>query len=102
MKTLVTATAVLAVIATVSTATLAQPGRYRFNADNVPGWTLMTPEERTANQQKMWSFKTYDECKAYQDEHHKTMEARAKEQGKTLAAPRANACDAMKARGILK
>jgi hypothetical protein len=50
----------------------------------------------------MWSFKTYDECKAYQAEHHKSMEAKAKEQGKTLPTPRANACDRMKARGQVK
>ncbi len=81
------------------------PGKghqFAFNKDNTPGWALMTPEERTANQQKMRSFKTYDECKAFQTEHHAAMEARAKEQGKTLPAPRNNACDRMKAKGLLK
>ena len=39
---------------------------------------------------------------AYQEEHHKAMEAKAKEQGKTLPAPRNNACDRMKARGVIK
>lgn len=77
-------------------------GRFGFNQGNTPGWSLMTPEERTAHREKMWSFKTYDECKAFQAEHHKAMEARAKEQGKTLPAPRANSCDRMKARGMLK
>ena len=76
--------------------------RFALNKDNTPGWALMTAEERTAHQQKMWSFKTYDECKAYQEEHHKAMEAKAKEQGKTLPAPRNNACDRMKARGVIK
>jgi hypothetical protein len=100
--------------AAIAAPTFAQPGPgmggmgpgqgrgYGFNKGNTAGWSLMSPEERTAHQQKMWSFKTYDECKAYQDEHHKAMEARAKEQGKTLPAPRANACDRMKARGIIK
>jgi hypothetical protein len=80
------------------------PGRGMmvFNKGNTPGWSLMTPEERTAHQQKMWSFKTYDECKAYQAEHHTAMEAKAKEKGQTLPAPRANACDRMKARGQFK
>lgn len=80
------------------------PGRgmMAFNKGNTPGWSLMTPEERTAHQQKMWSFKTYDECKAYQAEHHTAMEAKAKEKGQTLPAPRANACDRMKARGQFK
>jgi len=79
------------------------PGkRMMFNQGNTPGWSLMTPEERSAHQQKMWSFKTFDECKAYQAEHHKAMEAKARDQGKTLPAPRANACDRMKARGQFK
>ena len=77
-------------------------GRMAFNQGNTPGWSLMTPEERSAHQQKMWSFKTFDECKAYQAEHHTAMTAKAKEQGKTLPAPRANACDRMKARGQIK
>jgi len=33
----------------------------------------------------MYSFKSYDACKAYQEEQHKLMEARAKEKGLTLA-----------------
>jgi hypothetical protein len=78
------------------------PGRYAIDRGNTTGWTLMTDEERTAHQQKMWSFKTYDECKTYQDEHHKAMEARAKEKGKTLTPARRNACDRMKARGTIK
>jgi hypothetical protein len=75
---------------------------YVFDQDNTAGWALITAEERAANQQKMYSFKTYDECKAYQGEHHKAMEARAKEKGKTLTPPRNNACDRMKAQGLLK
>jgi hypothetical protein len=68
-------------------------GRFAFNQGNTPGWSLMSAEERTAHRDKMWSFKTFEECKAYQAEHHTAMEAKAKEQGKTLPAPRANACD---------
>jgi hypothetical protein len=48
------------------------------NQDNTLGWQLMTPAERTEHQAKMRSFKTYDECKAYQEAHHKQMEERAK------------------------
>lgn len=77
-------------------------GRYSIGAKNTPGWTLMTAEERASHQQKMWSFNSFDECKAYQADHHNLMVARAKEQGKTLPVPRANACDRMKARGQLK
>lgn len=84
----------------------AQPGpgggRFAFGGDNTPGWSLMTPDERAAHRQQMLSFKTYDECKAYQAEHHQSMADRAREAGKTLPQPRANACDRMKAGGLLK
>jgi len=76
--------------------------QYRFNKDNTPGWSLMTPEERTAHHDKMMAAKTYDDCKAAQAEQHKQMEERAKAQGKTLRGPRQNACDNMKARGFYK
>ncbi|MDP1652320.1 MAG: hypothetical protein Q8L56_06310 [Rhodocyclaceae bacterium] len=77
-------------------------GRFAIDNKNTVGWALMTQEEHNAHRQKMWSFKNYDECKAYQQEHHQTMEARAKERGKTLVPPRANACDRMKARGVIQ
>lgn len=95
--------------ATLSSLASAQPGPgprqgqgFRFDQGNTPGWTLMTQEERASHRQKMMAAKTYDECKAYQDEHHTLMEQRAKEKGKTLPAPRNNACDRMKARGLIK
>jgi hypothetical protein len=74
----------------------------RFDKTNTPGWTLMTAEERTANQAKMRAVKTYDECKVVQSEQHATMEARAKEKGVTLNAPRQNGCDVMKSRGFIQ
>ena len=74
----------------------------RHNQGNTAGWSLMTPEERTAHRDKMRSLKTYDECKLVQTEHHALMLNRAKEKGVTLPEPRLNACDRMKARGILK
>ena len=77
-------------------------GRYRFQQDNTPGWTLMTPAERTEYQTRMRAAKTYDECKAIQAEHRAMVEARAKEKGVTLNVPRYNACDQMKARGFLQ
>jgi hypothetical protein len=76
--------------------------RYQFNKDNTPGWSLMTPEERAAHREKMLAAKSYEECKAAQEEHHRQMEARAREKGQTLPAPRVNACDRMKARGFYK
>lgn len=77
-------------------------GRFAIDNSNTVGWALMTQEEHTAHRQKMWSFKNYDECKAYQLEHHQMMEMRAKEKGKTIAPPRFNACDRMKARGVIQ
>ncbi|MDP1607396.1 MAG: hypothetical protein Q8L93_12300 [Rhodocyclaceae bacterium] len=92
--------------AAVAAPALAQPGpgggRFGFNKDNTPGWTLMTAEEHVAHRDKMFAAKSYDECKAFQGEHHKLMEVRAKEKGVTLRTPRQNACDRMKARGLFK
>jgi hypothetical protein len=45
----------------------------------------------------MRSMKTYEECKAYQDQHHEQMAARAKERGgKALAMPRRDACGSLR------
>lgn len=77
-------------------------GRFAIDKDNTVGWALMTQEERNAHRQKMWSFRNYDECKAYQLQHHQEMEARAREKGKTIAPPRFSACDRMKARGVIQ
>ncbi|MDP2822533.1 MAG: hypothetical protein Q8O52_07620 [Sulfuritalea sp.] len=76
--------------------------RFSFNKDNTPGWALMSAEERTAHRSSMIAAKSYEECKAAQQEQHKAMEARAKEKGVTLPKPRYNGCDRMKARGFFK
>ena len=44
---------------------------FSFNSDNTRGWSLMTPEERTAHRDKMISAKNYDECKTIQENQHK-------------------------------
>lgn len=78
-------------------------GRGMMAAQNgAPGWQLMTPEERTAQQAKMRAVKTYDECKAVQAEHRTLMETRAKEKGVTPFTPRGNPCDNLKARGLIQ
>lgn len=74
----------------------------RFDAGNTPGWSLMTPEERQVHHDKMMSFKTVDECKAYHDEHVKLMTARAKEQGKQVRRSRGDPCAMMQRRGLIK
>ncbi len=50
----------------------------------VRGRDLMSPEERAQHREKMRSMKTEDERKAYQEEQHRKMQERAKEQGLTL------------------
>ena len=73
----------------------------RFGSSNTSGWSLMTPEERTAHRDKMHGMKTLDECKSYTEEHHKSMEARSKDKGvKVPAAPRIDMCERMKQRGF--
>lgn len=40
---------------------------------------------------------SYDECKAYMDQHHRQMVERAKEKGRTVPAqPRRDACAGLK------
>lgn len=77
-------------------------GRMGWNQSYTPGWTLMSPEERTAWQAQMREVKTYDECVATRDSHVKVMEERAKEKGVQFAPARRNGCDVMKARGLIK
>jgi hypothetical protein len=103
MKPLSSALAVLLMAASVAGTALAR-GPWAATPGNTWGYQLMTPQERTEHQTRMRSFKTYEECKVYQEEHHQQMEARAKEKGTTLSARRAGGfgCDNMKARGYLK
>jgi hypothetical protein len=57
------------------------------------GWSMMVKKERDEHRQKMRSMTSYDECKAYADEHHAKMMDRAKEKGRTAPAmPRRDAC----------
>jgi len=76
----------------------AQQGMQRMQG---PGAALMTAEERAANQTRMASVKTYDECKAVQAEQHAAMQVRATEKGITLPAPQSRGCDMRKARGLI-
>jgi hypothetical protein len=103
MKKLTITTVVLALAVSLTAGSALARGPWAANKGNTAGWQLMTPAERTEHQTKMRSFKTYDECKAYQEENHKQMEARAKEKGVTLPAMGSRyGCDNMKARGFLK
>jgi len=48
------------------------------------GWQLMTEQERVEHRLKMQGLKTSEEREKYRLEHHKKMQARAKEQGVAL------------------
>jgi ABC-type nickel/cobalt efflux system permease component RcnA len=62
-------------------------------ARDTSGWSMMDRKERDEHRQKVRSMKSYDECKAYADEHHQKMMDRAKEKGRTMpATPRRDAC----------
>ncbi|MBI5718846.1 MAG: hypothetical protein HZC37_14295 [Burkholderiales bacterium] len=69
-----------------------------WGADFTPGWGMMTAKERDEHRARMQSAKTYDECKAMQQQHHELMAARAKERGVTapLPQPRRDACAGLK------
>ena len=69
----------------------------RWGADYTPGWSQMNATERSEHQARMRAMKTYDECKAYQQQHHEQMAARAKERGgKALGQPRRDGCAGLK------
>ncbi|BAL97966.1 hypothetical protein [Rubrivivax gelatinosus] len=68
-------------------------GAARWGQGVTPGWALMTPEERTAHQTKMRSMTTGADCRAYVEQHHTEMAARAKERGVAVPAmPRRDPC----------
>lgn len=68
-------------------------GAMRWGPDNTPGWSLMTPQERTQHREKMMAMKTREECNAYVAQHRGEMAARAQERGvKVPAMPRRDPC----------
>lgn len=52
--------------------------------DQIYGSQLMTEQERIEHRNRMRNMKTNEEREAYRLEHHKKMQARAKEKGITL------------------
>lgn len=72
-------------------------GIARWGADYTAGWSMMTEQERREHRTRMRSMKTYEECTAYQAQHHEQMAARAKERGgKMPGQPRRDACAGLK------
>lgn len=69
----------------------------RWDSHNTPGWSLMTPQERQEHQTRMRSMTSHEECKAYAEQHHQAMAARAKDKGlATPAQPRRDPCAGLK------
>ena len=72
-------------------------GSVRWGSDDTPGWSMMTEQERKEHQERMRAMKTYEECKAYADQHREQMSARAKERGgQALAQGRRDPCGGLK------
>jgi hypothetical protein len=73
------------------------PKKARANVYNTPGWQLMSKQERQEHRDKMRGMKSFDDCQAYITQHHADMEARAKEQGKSLSGQaRHDVCNYLK------
>lgn len=63
---------------------------------------LLSPEEQAVHDKKMASFKTYAECNVYLTEQRKLMDARAREQGRSLQNVKRDECDELRKQGVLK
>lgn len=77
-------------------------GPWHAAGKNTAGWQYMTADERIEHQRKMRSFKTYEACSAYQDEHHAQMAERALRSGVVLKRNAASGCEQLRQRGQLK
>ena len=87
---------VLTAIALFLAAEAGARGPWRASAENTRGWQFMTPEERIEHQGRVRGFNTLEECRAYQREHHKLMEDRARERGEALPSGRRDICGHLK------
>lgn len=69
-----------------------------WGANYTHGWAMMSPKERDEHRARMQGAKTYDECKALQQQHRDQMVARARERSASapLAQPRRDACAGLK------
>lgn len=69
----------------------------RYGNDYTPGWSMMSKQERDEHRKRLREFKTYEDCRAYLEQHREQMGKRAQEQGgMATAAPRRDACAALK------
>jgi hypothetical protein len=68
-------------------------GPWRASEENTRGWQLMSPGERLEHQTRIRGFRTLEECRAYQQEHHRLMEQRAVARGVALPAGAQDVCE---------
>jgi hypothetical protein len=87
---------VLVVICLFLAAEAGARGPWRASAENTRGWQFMTPEERIEHQSRVRGFSTLEECRAYQREHHKLMEDRARARGEAVPSGRRDICGHLK------
>lgn len=67
-------------------------GPWRASEGNTSGWQYMTPEERVEHQARIRSFRRYEDCVAYRQQHHQQMAERARAQGEVLRQGRREIC----------
>jgi len=61
--------------------------------ENTPGWPMMSAQERREHRDRMQSFRSYQECAAYRDQHRSEMAARAAQRRAGVpAAPHRDVC----------
>lgn len=77
-------------------------GPWHASSPNTYGWQFMTPQEREEHQRRMRSFTSYDQCKAYQAEHHAAIAERARQAGVSLQPRPDSGCEQLRARGRLQ
>jgi hypothetical protein len=69
----------------------------RWGEDYTPGWSMMSQQEREEHQSRMRSMMSYDECKAYMQQHQQQQSQRAQQQGRAAPAqPRSDACEGLR------
>ena len=68
-------------------------GMMQFGPNNAAGWSMMTPEERAAHQQRMQGMTSRADCTAYMNQQHQQMMGRATQRGASAPAqPRRDMC----------
>lgn len=70
--------------------------------DNIRGAELMSPEERKAYVTRLQGMKTFNECKAYMQEHYLEIDRRAKAKNTVLPPVKGDPCEVIKSMGRIR